>query len=137
MVDKLKPDYQTVDEYIASHPARVRPFLETVRQIIRREAPEAKEVISYRMPGYKFHGMLVWFAAFANHYSLFGFSRTNEVFKEQLTGYVLSKGTIRFPYDKRVPEELITEIVRYRVKENLAKKLAREAAKMKRMREKN
>jgi len=119
----------TVKEYIALQPAKVRTTLEQLRQTIRKAAPEAEEVISYQMPGFKFYGMLVWYAVTKNHYGLYPMANAIRVFKDKLKEYELSKGTIRFPIDKPLPVKLITEIVKFRVKENLEKKLLKEVLK--------
>jgi uncharacterized protein YdhG (YjbR/CyaY superfamily) len=121
----------TIDEYIADQPAAIRPFMEKLRQIVNKNAPDAQEVISYGMPAYKLHGMLLYFSAFTNHYSLFAFPSAIVAFKDQLKGYELRKGTIRFPLDKPVPVKLITEIVKYKVNENVKKHQMKELAKMK------
>ena len=73
------------------------------------------------MPAFKFHGMLVWFAAFKNHYSLFVRSKVLQVFKEELKPYEPTKATIKFPLDKPVPVQLVTKIVKFGAKENLEK----------------
>jgi uncharacterized protein YdhG (YjbR/CyaY superfamily) len=119
---KSKTEFKNIDEYISSQPANVRASLEKIRQTIRKAAPEAEEVISYQMPAFKFHGVLVYFAAFKNHLSLFPTSSAIKAFKEKLESYACSKGTIKFPLDKPIPVKLITEIVKFRVKENLEKK---------------
>ncbi len=119
----------TIDGYIADQPVAVRPILEKLRQIVNRNASQAEEVISYGMPAFKLHGMLLYFASFKNHYSLFAFPNAIVAFKDKLKGYELSKGTIKFPLDKPVPVKLITEIVKFKVKENLDKELAKELAK--------
>ena len=129
MGTKSKTSYKTPDEYIEQLPEKARIQLEQLRQIIKKAAPEAEEVISYQMPAFKYHGMLVYYAAFKNHYSLFPMTKALEKFKVKLAGYETTKGTIHFSYDKPVPVKLITEIVQYRVKENLLKYLAKEAAK--------
>ncbi len=121
METKQKIKFSTVDEYLAAQPEQVRTVLKKLRQIIKKAAPGAEEVISYRIPAFKFHGMLVWYAGFKDHYSLFPFAATLHVFKDKLKPYELSKGTIRFPLNKPVPVKLVTEIVKYRVKENLDK----------------
>src|SRR5882672_7758305 len=121
----------TIDEYIADQPASVRPFMEKLRQIVNKNAPGAEEVISYGMPAYKLHGMLLYFASFTNHYSLFAFPSAIVAFKDKLKGYELSKGTIKFPFNKPVPVKLITEIVKYKVSENISKHRAKELIKAK------
>jgi uncharacterized protein YdhG (YjbR/CyaY superfamily) len=131
METKSKTDYKTPDEYIDQQPETARNLLQQLRQSIKKAAPEAEELISYRMPAFKYHGMLVYYAAFKNHYSLFPMTKALEKFKAKLVGYETTKGTIHFSYDQPVPVKLITEIVQYRVQENLDKKHARDFAKPK------
>ena len=121
----------TIDEYIADQPIAIRPIMEKLRQIVNKNAPGAQEVISYGMPAYKLHGMLLYFSAFTNHYSLFAFPDAIIAFKDKLKGYELSKGTIRFSLDKPVPVKLITEIVKYKVNENTKKHQLKELMKVK------
>jgi uncharacterized protein YdhG (YjbR/CyaY superfamily) len=113
------------DEYIDDQPAKVEPALKKLREIVAKTAPDAEEVISYGMPAYKLHGMLLYFAAFTNHYSLFAFPSAIVAFKDKLKGYETSKGTIKFPLDKPVPVRLITQIVKFKVTENISKHLAK------------
>ena len=105
--------------------------MEKLRQTIKKTAPGAEEVLSYKIPAFKFHGMLLWFAAFKNHYGLYPYSKTIQVFKDKLTGYEFTKGTIKFPLDKPIPVKLVMEIVRFRVKENLNKEILRNVLKSK------
>ncbi len=111
--------FSTVEKYIAAQPAQVRPSLKQLRKIIRKNAPGAEEKISYGMPGYKFHGMLVYFAAFKEHYTFFGRPRIMQQFKEELKKYSTSKSGLRIPHGKAVPAQLIARIVRASVKSNL------------------
>ena len=74
------------------------------------------------MPAFKLNGILVWFAAFKNHIGFYPKTSAIEAFKKELSGYEISKGTIRFPLNKPVPFDLVKKIVRYRVKQNLGKK---------------
>lgn len=112
------------EEYISVFPKEKREKLEKLRITIKKAAPKADEVISYNMPAFKYFGMLVYFAAFQNHYSLFPASReTFKQFRKELSIYELSKGTIRFKFDEPVPAGLVTKIVKFRVKENLEKSL--------------
>lgn len=113
-----KTNFKTVDEYIASFPENIREGLILMRETIVKAAPNAKEVISYKMPAYKLNGMLVYFAAFKDHYSLFAMPKANDVFKDRLKPYKQSKGTIQFPFGEPLPTDLISEIVKYRVIEN-------------------
>lgn len=113
-----KKGFKTTDEYIASFPQNVQAALQQTRQAIKEAAPQAQEVISYSMPAFKLNGILVWFAAFKNHIGFFPKVSAMEAFKEKLSGYQTSKGTIRFPLDKPIPVDLIREIVKFRVKED-------------------
>jgi uncharacterized protein YdhG (YjbR/CyaY superfamily) len=126
MQTQTKREFNKVDKYIASQPEHVRPTLELLRKTIKKAAPKAEELISYRIPAFRFHGMLIWYAAFNNHYGIYGFPKTLEIFKDKLKPYELSKGTIRFPIDKPLPLNLITEIIKYRVNENVKKKFLKE-----------
>jgi len=128
---KSKIEFKSVDDYIAAQPDNFRASLEKLRQTIRKAAPEAEEVISYQMPAFKFHGVLVYFAAFKNHFGFYPTSSALKVFKKKLASYQTSKGTIKFPLDKPIPVKLVTEIVKFRVRENLDKKLFKETAKQK------
>lgn len=118
-----KKGFKTTDEYIATFPASTQDILQKLREVIKEAAPQAEEVISYQMPAFKQNGILVWFAAFKNHIGFFPTASGIEAFKEKLTKYQTSKGTIRFPIDEPIPFELVKEIVRFRIKQNLNKKL--------------
>lgn len=116
-----KTDFQTVDEYIGTFPDDVQRNLEAIRQVIKEAEPEAEEVISYQIPAYRYHGMLIFFSAHKKHYSI-SVPPPNavfDVFQEQLTGYKISKSAIQFPMDMPVPLDLLGDIVRLRAKENL------------------
>jgi uncharacterized protein YdhG (YjbR/CyaY superfamily) len=112
-----------VDEYLASVPEPARSTLNKIRAAIRSAVPrEATETISYRIPAFKHKGMLVWFAAFSKHCSLFPGSSVIEAFKNELKGFSTSKGTIHFPMDKPLPTALIKKMVKARVAQNESKK---------------
>jgi uncharacterized protein YdhG (YjbR/CyaY superfamily) len=115
-----KKELKNIDEYIAAFPKDVQVILEEMRKAIKEAAPEAEETISYQMPAFKQNGILVWFAAFKNHIGLFPKVFAIEVFKEKLSSYQTSKGTIQFPFDKPIPLDLVKEIVKFRIKENSA-----------------
>jgi uncharacterized protein YdhG (YjbR/CyaY superfamily) len=114
--------FKTIDEYKASFPKNVQTILEEMRQAIREAAPEAEETISYRMPAFRLKGILVYFAAFKNHIGFYPTSSATEAFKEKLSDYETSKGTVRFPINEPIPFDLVKEIVKFRVRENLSKK---------------
>ena len=114
----MRTHFETVDEYLASFPKDIQGLLQQVRQAIREAAPEAKEAISYEIPAFKLNGNLVWYAAFKDHIGFYPRASGIEAFKEKLSAYEIRKGTVRFPFDKPIPLELVQEIVRFRVKEN-------------------
>ena len=115
-----KPVPKNVDEYLAGIPEPARTTLEHLRKVIQSVVPaETIEVISYGMPMFKYNGMLVGYAAFKKHCSLFPTgSGVLDRFEKELKGYRTSKGTIQFPPDKPLPDTLLKKIVRARVKEN-------------------
>ena len=116
-----KNKFENIDEYISSFPKEIQTKLEQIRKAIKKAAPGAEEVISYQIPAFKQNHVLVYFAAFKNHIGFFPTSNPLKVFSKELSKYETSKGTIRFPLNKKIPFELITKITRYRLKEDLAK----------------
>lgn len=107
---------KTVDEYIAGIPEPARGIVQELRAAIRAVVPaESTEVISYGIPAFRQKRVLVWYAAFSNHCSLFPASAVIEKFREELKGYTISKGTIQFPIDRPLPVVLIKKIVKTRV----------------------
>jgi uncharacterized protein YdhG (YjbR/CyaY superfamily) len=110
-----------VDEYLAGVPKEARVTLEKLRQTIQAAAPMAAEVISYQMPMYKHHGMVIGFAAFKDHCSIFPGSAVMDAYQEELKRYDTSKGTIRFPASKPLPAALVKKLVKARIKENEAR----------------
>jgi uncharacterized protein YdhG (YjbR/CyaY superfamily) len=118
----IKRKSPEVDAYIRQFPAPVRSKLAAVRRTVRKAAPNAEELISYRLPAYRYHGMLVYFAAFKHHIGLYPTASGVRAFKADLDGFKTSTGAIQFPLDQPLPLDLIGKIVRYRVRENLAKR---------------
>ena len=117
---RLKMKFETVDEYFSSLPETARIKLEMLRKIIRNVVPGAAELISYNMPAFRFHGLLLYFAAHKEHIGFYpGNTMAIEMFKKELTGYRTSKGTIQLPLDKDLPVTLIENIIRFRVQQNL------------------
>ncbi len=107
---------KTVDQYLGRVPEPARSTLTQIREAIRSAVPaEATEVISYRIPAFKYKKVLVWYAAFRNHCSLFPTGAVLEQFKDELRGYELSKGTIQFPIDKPLPAALVKRMVKARL----------------------
>jgi uncharacterized protein YdhG (YjbR/CyaY superfamily) len=113
----------TVDEYFDRLSEPARSSLNKMRTAIRSVVPrDATETISYRIPAFKHNGMLVWYAAFADHCSLFPTASVLEAFKDELKGFKTSKGTIQFPTEQPLPIALIKRIVQARVAQHEAKK---------------
>ena len=114
---------KTVDEYLAIVPEPARSTLVKVRATIRAAAPpEATENISYGMPMFKYKGMLVGFAAFSKHCSLFPGAGPIAALRDELKAFPTSKGTIQFPLDKPLPGALVKKLVKARIAENEGKK---------------
>ncbi len=112
---------KTVDEYLAKVPADMRAALERLRRTIKAAAPGAEEVISYRMPAFRHHGMLVYYAAFRDHCSLFvGSPSVRRRFASELKPFAAGKGTFRFTPQRPLPAALVKRIVKARVAENEA-----------------
>ena len=111
-----------IDGYIAGFPNNIQKVLQQVRTAIKKAAPGAEETISYAIPAFTYKGrILVYFAGFKNHISLYPAPRGNEAFKKDLSFYKGGKGTVQFPLDKPIPLSLITKIVKFRAKENSEK----------------
>lgn len=119
---------QTIDDYIAGFPPDVQEILEKIRMTIRQAAPAASETIKYQMPTFTLNGNLVHFAAFKKHIGFYPTPTGTEKFQEELSSYKSGKGSIRFPLDKPIPYDLITDIVRFRVQESLAKAAVKRTA---------
>jgi uncharacterized protein YdhG (YjbR/CyaY superfamily) len=111
----------TIDEYIIQFPKEIRAILEELRQTIKNAAPEAEEKISYQMPCFTLKGNLVYFAVFKNHIGFYPTGSGIEKFKNELTGFKFSKGAIQFPLNELLPLDLVTRIVKFRVKDNMEK----------------
>lgn len=111
----------TIDEYIASFPESTQVLLQQMRSTIIKAAPKAEEAISYGMPTFKLQGNLVHFAGYKNHIGFYPSPSGITAFANELKKYKTSKGAIQFPVDDKLPLTLVTKIVKFRVKENLAK----------------
>jgi uncharacterized protein YdhG (YjbR/CyaY superfamily) len=112
-----------IDDYLAGVPEPARTTLQKVRAAIRSALPPgATETISYKMPAFRHGEVIIWFAAFADHCSLFPTALIIEMFQRDLKAYTLSKGTIQFPTDKPLPAALIKKLVKARLAEIAGKK---------------
>src|SRR6516164_5133250 len=113
-----------IDGYISQFPADVQAILEKVRTTISSAAPEAKETISYMMPAFKLHGILVYFAAWKAHIGLYPPISGDKGLEKAVARYAGSKGNLQFPLDEPIPYGLIERIVKLRVKQNVEKAAA-------------
>jgi uncharacterized protein YdhG (YjbR/CyaY superfamily) len=120
---KKKGAPKSVGAYLARVPEPARSTLRKVRAAIRSAVPKgAAETISYGIPAVKYKGIVVWYAAFANHCSLFPTTSIIKAFRKDLKGYRIAKGTIQFPIDKPLPATLVRKLVKARVAEIESKK---------------
>jgi len=117
---KMEIKANSVDEYLANIPEEERAALEKLRKTIKSIVPDAVEVISYRIPVFRYKGRpLVGFGAARNHCSFFVMSSTViPAFKEKLKSYDTAKGTVHFPANKPLPATLVKMIVKARIAEN-------------------
>jgi uncharacterized protein YdhG (YjbR/CyaY superfamily) len=119
LMDNNKASFTSIDEYIALFPEDIQKILQELRDSIRAAAPQAQEKISYQMPAFAQKGVLVYFAARKDYIGFYPTSSGTEAFQQELSAYEYTKGTIKFPLDKPLPLDLITNIVKFRLAENL------------------
>lgn len=114
---------RSVEEYVSRIPDSARGTFTQLRAAVRSVVPsQASEIISYGIPAFRDEGVLVWFAAFAKHCSLFPTAGVIAAFKDELKGYSVSRGTVQFPNDKPLPASLVKKLVKARVAQSRAKK---------------
>lgn len=128
-MEENKIIFSSIDEYISQFPPDIQEILQRLREVIKEAAPEAQEKISYQMPTFALHGNLVHFAAHKKHIGFYPAPSGIEAFKDQLSEYKGAKGSVQFPIEKPLPYELVKDIVKFRVEENV--KLAEEKLKKK------
>ena len=116
---------KTINEYIAGFPPDIQEILEKIRMTVKEAAPNAEETIKYQMPTFTLKGNLVHFAAFKKHIGFYPVPTGIEAFKDELSAYVGGKGSVQFPLDQPIPYDLISKIVKFRVKENLERAKAK------------
>lgn len=131
-MEENKTTFKSIDEYILKFPSQIQETLEMLRKVIKENAPDAKEKISYQMPTFYFYGNLVHFAAYKNHIGFYPSPSGIDKFKNELSEYKGAKGSVQFPIDKPLPYELISKIVKFRVEENIKKTEDKSKAKMER-----
>ena len=114
-----------IDGYIVQFPADVQAILKKVRTTISSAAPEAKETISYLMPAFKQHGMLVYFAAWEKHIGMYPPISGDKALEKAIARYAGPKGNLQFPLDEPIPYDLIERIVKLRARQDSEKAAAR------------
>ena len=117
-MEKAKVVPETVDQYITAFPTDVKKRMQQLRKTIKAAAPKADEMISYQMPGYKYFGMLVYFAAYKNHIGFYPGAGGVLEFYKKLSSFKSAKGSVQFPHDRPIPYDVISKIVKFRVKQN-------------------
>jgi uncharacterized protein YdhG (YjbR/CyaY superfamily) len=115
----------TIDDYISGFPDSVQTILSKIRRTIRRTAPAATETISYRMPAFKLHGILVYFATFKKHIGMYPPVSGDKSLLKAVAKYAGPKGNLQFPLDEEIPYDLIARIVKVRMKQDSAKAAAK------------
>lgn len=114
-------EVNNIDEYIANFPTDVQEILQEIRTTIAKALPKATEVISYKMPAFKQHKVLIYFAAYKNHIGLYPTSSGIKAFEKDFANYKWSKGAVQFPINEKMPLKLIEKIARFRAKEDAEK----------------
>jgi uncharacterized protein YdhG (YjbR/CyaY superfamily) len=120
--DAIENGKELVDKYIAGFPKTTQLLLEKMRATIKKAVPKAEETVGYGIPTFKLNGNLVHFGGYKNHIGFYPAPSAIKAFEKDLSMYDGAKGSVQFPVDKPLPLALVTKIVKYRVKENEAKK---------------
>lgn len=120
-MEQDKIPVQSIDKYIQKFPSEAQEILKNIRKVIKESAPDAEEKMSYQMPTFALYGNLVHFAAYKNHIGFYPTPSGIDAFKQELSEYKGSKGAVQFPFEKPIPYELISKIVKFRVNENIEK----------------
>ncbi len=127
----MNPKPNSIQEYFSWFPPEIQAKLQQMREILRQAVPEAEEVISYHMPAFKTSEVLVYYAAAKSHLGYYPTASGVINFKEELAGYVTSKGAIQFPYNQELPEQLICDIAQFRAQEAVERAATRKKKKLK------
>jgi len=127
----MNPKPSSVEEYFSRFPPEIQSKLTQIRVLLKQTLPEAEEVISYHMPAFKTSEVLVYYAATKSHLGFYPTSSGVSNFKEELAGYVTSKGAIKFPYGEDLPEQFIVAIAQFRAREAIERAAAKKKKKLK------
>lgn len=112
---------KNINDYLSRFPAEIQKVLEQIRRTVKKAAPDAEETIKYGMPAFMLNGNQIYFAAFKKHVGFYPVPTGNKDFKKEFKGFKTGKGSIQFPFDKPMPIDLISKIVRYNFSKNLDK----------------
>ena len=115
-----RPHFQSVDEYISSFPKETQDILQKLRHLIRKEMPQAQEIISYQIPCFKLNDKyVIYFAGYKNHISLYPIPKGDAAFQKKISPFFKGKGTISFSLDSPIPHSLVNEIIQTAVKQRM------------------
>jgi uncharacterized protein YdhG (YjbR/CyaY superfamily) len=123
-----KVRFTTVDEYIALQPEEIQKQLEHLRKVVKKAVPESEECISYSMGAFRCNGILGWIGVFKKHYSLLVRPKVMDPFRDQLIGYTLTKSAIQIPFNKRLPDKLVAQLMKRALEVNLEGKTLKKKA---------
>ena len=118
----------SVEDYIRTFPPHVRAVLREIRKVVRAAAPNAREVISYRMPALKQNAILIYYAAFKRHIGVYPPIAGDTALEKAVAPYAGEKGNLRFPLDRPIPYQLIARITAHRAKQDAAKRTRKAAS---------
>lgn len=121
----MKQEILTVNDYSATLDANGKAALEEIRMLASKLIPNCEERMSYGMPGFAGDGIIFWFAVWKSHYGFYPKAKALVVFADKLKPYKTSKGCVQFPADKALPTKLISDLIKYRLKENAEEKAAK------------
>lgn len=129
----MKPPVNNFSDYCKPFDKEIKARLKQVQETVQKAAPDADPVISYSMPAFKYHGVLVYFAGYKNHIGFYPMASGIEAFKKEIEAgnYKWAKGSIQFPHDRPLPLSFITRIIKFRIKYNLEKEAMKKLTKKK------
>lgn len=121
-LNQMKKPSKTIDSYIETFPSETQVVLKKLRKIIKKEMPDAEEVISYQIPSFKLNGTyVIYFAGWKQHVSLYPLPKGNATLQKEIAPYIAGRGTLKFSLDKPIPYSLIQRVIQYKVKESKKK----------------
>lgn len=114
-----KKAYRTIDDYIDDQPEQTRTALVALKECILEAAPDAEQLFNYDIPAFTLvrggkREEQVMMAGYEKHVGFYPHPQTIEQFKEELSEYKHAKGSVQFPLNKPLPNDLIVRMVRWR-----------------------